>query len=300
MVSTFTGRARADHAIGSSATNPIAAIRRMTAARQVAATLCLGVLSFVVLATALSCFFAQDANAFPLWPKSKNQVKDQDKNQDADQNKDKSNDQRQGQNQLEDKSKDETKDQSKDQSKDQGKGRLPRRVEDLGIPPEPNADAASTAAATNAAIDAQINKLEAGQPSVPVDFVPSVNAGGSTNASGGVNDGVRVTVSQDPMAIYRKCGVNPVEERKIRALAQDFEGMQRVRLKLLMNLLADLRQYELQTDPDPKAVMAKQEEINKVTDQMVVERMKLLLSIRDVMTFDEKQRLVETLQRERR
>jgi hypothetical protein len=133
-------------------------------------------------------------------------------------------------------------------------------------------------------------------PNVPVDFVPNV----TTTSAGDHHGTAIVNASHDPMAIYRGSGVSPVEERKIRQLAQEFEGAQRVRAKLLSNLLEEMRELELNTDPDPKSVLAKQDEINKVSALMSNERIKLILNIREIMTFDEKQRLVETLQRQRR
>lgn len=134
---------------------------------------------------------------------------------------------------------------------------------------------------------AKSNDLKNGtvQILVPVDFSPGPGALGSGSTA------------TDPMAIYRDAGINLEKERKIRQLAGEFEGMQRVRLKLLSNLLDDMKQFELQTDPDPKAVMEKQNEINKLSATMANDRVKLLLEIRDVMSHDEKERLVESLQR---
>jgi hypothetical protein len=248
--------------------------------------------AIVLVSLGVSCL---EATAFPLWPKGKPQAKQQPDDDANDKANIKANEQAKSQANDKGKSKaqvkDQVKDQVKEQTSDQGSSPSKSAQEEQA---DDEAQAKEKAAADSAAIDAIINKLNSGQPSVPIDFVPTVGGGRAAN------DGGKATTSLDPMAIYRSCGVSPVEERKIRQLAQDFEGMQRVRLKLLITLMADLRSYELQTDPDPKAVMAKQDEINKVTDAMVVERMKLLLAIRDIMTFEEKQRLVETLQREKR
>ena len=143
---------------------------------------------------------------------------------------------------------------------------------------------------------------------VPVQFVPSardaiINAATGSGDIGNLNlsvEGARaVASSSDPMAIYRAAGVSLVEERKIRQLAQEFESMQRVRLKLLSNLLEEMRQFELQTEPDAKTVLAKQDEINKLSDLMATDRTKLILDIRDAMSHAEKQNLVETLQKAR-
>ncbi|MBU6454475.1 MAG: hypothetical protein KGS72_22085 [Cyanobacteria bacterium REEB67] len=136
---------------------------------------------------------------------------------------------------------------------------------------------------------------------VPVNFVPSIkikaNGGGGgqdQNSNGSLS---LLTSSQDPMILYRKAGISLAQERKLRQLAAEYESAQRVRLKLLDNLFAQMREYQFETEPDEKAVLAKQDEINKLSTLMANERIKLLLAIRDVMTHDEKIRLVEELER---
>ena len=136
---------------------------------------------------------------------------------------------------------------------------------------------------------------------VPVNFVPSIkvkaNGGGGghdQNSNGSLSV---LTSSQDPMTLYRKAGISSAEERKIRQLAAEYESAQRVRLKLLDNLFNQMREFQFETEPDEKAVLAKQDEINKLSTLMANERIKLLLAIRDVMTHDEKIRLVEELER---
>jgi hypothetical protein len=140
----------------------------------------------------------------------------------------------------------------------------------------------ATAAPANIEVPASIPRV-----AVPIEFVPP------SSTEGGANGGVR----QDPMAIYRSAGISVAEERKIRQLAQEFEGMQRVRLKLMANLLGELREFEFHEDPDAKAVLEKQAEINKLAALMANERVKLVLAIREALTFEEKQRLVELLEK---
>ncbi|CAN5391354.1 hypothetical protein BH11CYA1_BH11CYA1_17050 [soil metagenome] len=101
----------------------------------------------------------------------------------------------------------------------------------------------------------------------------------------------------DPLAVYREAGIDKDQEIKIRQLAKEFEDGQRVRLALMANLLKDMRNLQMQPDPNEKAALAKQDEINKVQSEMGTERVKLVLKIRSVLTFDEKQRLVENMRR---
>jgi Zn-dependent M16 (insulinase) family peptidase len=97
-----------------------------------------------------------------------------------------------------------------------------------------------------------------------------------------------------PLAIYRDAGIDKEQEKKIRQLAKEFEDGQRVRLALMANLLKDMRNLQMQPDPNEKTALAKQDEINKVQAEMGTERTKLVLKIRNVLDFEQKQRLIRT------
>lgn len=99
----------------------------------------------------------------------------------------------------------------------------------------------------------------------------------------------------DPLAIYREAGIDKEQEIKIRQLAKEFEDGQRVRLALMANLLKDMRNLQMQPDPNEKIALAKQDEINKVQAEMGTERTKLVLKIRNVLDFEQKQRLIENM-----
>lgn len=99
----------------------------------------------------------------------------------------------------------------------------------------------------------------------------------------------------DPMAIYRQAGVSQEQETRIRQLAKDFEDQARVKAKRMMGLIQEMHQLSLYTDPDEKAVLAKQEEINSVTGEMATDRIKLLLTIRKQLTPEQKQKLVSMM-----
>ncbi len=99
----------------------------------------------------------------------------------------------------------------------------------------------------------------------------------------------------DPLAIYREAGIDREQEKKIRQLAKEFEDGQRVRLALMANLLKDMRNLQMQPDPNEKTALAKQDEINKVQAEMGTERTKLVLKIRNVLDFEQKQRLVQNM-----
>jgi len=217
------------------------------------------------------------AYAFPLWPKGKDQPKEE----------------------KPDKAQEKQQAKSKDKSKDQPKAAAPAVRPAGGAGPEAPArpDAPARPRHTPPAIlkpgPNVFDPTEAVPQSiphvtVPFELVPPSDTSGNPRAG---------VISKDPMAIYRSAGVSTAGERKIRQLAQEFDGMQRVRLKLMANLLGELRDFEFQTDPDPKKVLDKQAEVNKLTALMANERVKLIIAIRDVMSHDEKVKLVELLQR---
>jgi len=99
----------------------------------------------------------------------------------------------------------------------------------------------------------------------------------------------------DPLAIYREAGIDKEQEKKIRQLAKEFEDGQRVRLALMANLLKDMRNLQMQPDPNEKTALAKQDEINKLQAEMGTERTKLVLKIRNILDFEQKQRLIENM-----
>lgn len=98
--------------------------------------------------------------------------------------------------------------------------------------------------------------------------------------------------ASDPMTIYRQAGVSQEQEMRIRQLAKEFEDQARVKAKRMMGLIQEMHQLSLELDPDEKAVLAKQDEINSVTAEMANDRIKLLLSIRKQLTEAQKQKLV--------
>lgn len=96
----------------------------------------------------------------------------------------------------------------------------------------------------------------------------------------------------DPIYIYKLAGIDSEQEGEIRKLVKDFESAQRVRIKVLINLVKDMRGLQLQPSPVEDEVLDKQDEINKVTSNTATERVKLMLKIRSILTPQQKQKLV--------
>jgi Spy/CpxP family protein refolding chaperone len=115
---------------------------------------------------------------------------------------------------------------------------------------------------------------------------------GAAFAQGGDGGGGQADPNQDPLALYRMSGINADQEEQIRKLAHEFEDAQRVRAKSLLALLAQIRVLSLQPDPPEDQLLLTQTEVNKVTGDMAIERQKLLLKVRKVLTPDQRKKLV--------
>ena len=103
--------------------------------------------------------------------------------------------------------------------------------------------------------------------------------------------------TKDPLAIYRLAGIDKQQEEKIRQLAKSFEDVNLVRLQGILNLQQEMRALSLKPDPDEQTIIAKQTEINKLQAQMSIERIQMLLKIRQLLQPEQKQRLVELMQK---
>lgn len=101
---------------------------------------------------------------------------------------------------------------------------------------------------------------------------------------------------RDPLGVYKEVGINAEQEAKIRQLSKEFEDASRVRDERVKNLMGEIFELSLQPAPDEATVLAKQDEMNKVQAEKATERVKLLLAIRNVLTAEQKQRLVTIIE----
>ncbi len=101
---------------------------------------------------------------------------------------------------------------------------------------------------------------------------------------------------QDPLAIYRAAGADEAQLKQIHEAAGQFDVSAQARAKQMIGLMQDMKQLSLQTDPDQSAVLAKQEEMNKVQNEQSNERIKLMLKIRTLLNPTQKQKLVQLMQ----
>lgn len=118
------------------------------------------------------------------------------------------------------------------------------------------------------------------------------SGGGTAFAQGGEGGGGQADPSQDPLALYKMAGINSDQEQQILKLAREFEDGQRVRAKSLLALVGQIRVLSLQPDPPEEQLLSTQADMNKLTGEMAIERQKLLLKVRKVLTPEQRKKLV--------
>ncbi len=102
--------------------------------------------------------------------------------------------------------------------------------------------------------------------------------------------------SSDPVAIYKEAGISAEQESAIRKLAQNYDQENAVKLESLAQMLQDLRDMAYQKTLNESGMLAKQEEINKLQSDMAMQRIKLVIKIRGLLTPAQNEKLVTALQ----
>lgn len=99
----------------------------------------------------------------------------------------------------------------------------------------------------------------------------------------------------DPVLIYREAGVNAEQESQIRRAAQDFEKPAKVRIERLSNLAKTLHDLSFEPELDENKILTLQEEMNQVQSGLNMDRIKLMLQIRRIMSLEQKQKFVQLM-----
>jgi Spy/CpxP family protein refolding chaperone len=102
-------------------------------------------------------------------------------------------------------------------------------------------------------------------------------------------------MQNDPLALYKRTGINQEQIDKINALTSEFQKLLTAKTQVLIGLMRDIRALSLQSDPDEKATLAKQGEINALNNEMADQRIKLMLNLRKVLSPEQRQKLVELM-----
>lgn len=104
---------------------------------------------------------------------------------------------------------------------------------------------------------------------------------------------------QDPFAIYVKAGIDPTQHAQITELATQVEQTNIGRSHEIMNLIKDIRVLSLQPDLDEKKILAAQSKINDLQGAMVLERLKLNMKVRKLLTPEQRMKLVAIIKEQR-
>ncbi len=102
-------------------------------------------------------------------------------------------------------------------------------------------------------------------------------------------------VKKDPVLIYREAGASGEQEAKIRQLAQEYEKEARVKVERLHNLNRQIKDLSFEPEIDEKKILAVQDEINESQNFLSTERIKLMLKIRNLLTPEQKTKLLELM-----
>ncbi len=104
---------------------------------------------------------------------------------------------------------------------------------------------------------------------------------------------------QDPFAIYVKAGIDPSQHAQITELATQMEQANIGRSLEIMDLIKDIRTLSLQPDLDEKKILAAQNKINDLQGAMVMDRLKLNMKVRKLLTPEQRVRLVSIIKVQR-
>lgn len=107
--------------------------------------------------------------------------------------------------------------------------------------------------------------------------------------------GEKASRQADPLAIYREAGATAEQETKIRQLAGDYEKSAKVRLQRIRNLSNQLKEESFVADLDEKKILGLQEEMNTLHTGLCLDRIKLLINIRQVLDSDQRAKLVQLM-----
>jgi len=99
----------------------------------------------------------------------------------------------------------------------------------------------------------------------------------------------------DPIAMYAEAGASPEQQSKIRGLAHEFEASAKVKQERAKNLMRKMQQFSLEPMPDEKTVVDTQTEINSILNDMAMARIKLMMQIRNLLTAEQRTKLVQML-----
>jgi hypothetical protein len=101
--------------------------------------------------------------------------------------------------------------------------------------------------------------------------------------------------SSDPIAIYKEAGVDPGQAKKILGLANAYESTQDKRAHELIAHLKHVRALSMSPSLDERSILETQMSINKLQNQMAMDKVHLLINIRRILNQTQRAKLVTLL-----
>ncbi len=109
-----------------------------------------------------------------------------------------------------------------------------------------------------------------------------------------------LTQTSDPISTYKEAGADAGQQQKIMTLANNYEKAQDEKAHELINELKHLKALSLSANLDEKTILQTQSGINKLQSEMAMDKMHLLINIRRILNQEQRNRLVEIMQRNAR
>lgn len=103
----------------------------------------------------------------------------------------------------------------------------------------------------------------------------------------------------DPLSLYVKAGIDASQHAQIMDMASQMEQANIGRANEILDLIKTIRALTLQPDLDEKKILATQNKINELHNAMEIERLKLNMKVRKILTPEQRMKLVSILKEER-
>lgn len=119
----------------------------------------------------------------------------------------------------------------------------------------------------------------------------TISASGKAWAEGANNSLPR----NDRLGMFRAAGINKEQEAQLMSLTKEYENALLPKTRDLITAMREMHSLSLQPDPDPKVVLAKQDDINKINGELSLDRVKFAMKMRAILTPEQKQKYVELM-----
>ena len=108
-----------------------------------------------------------------------------------------------------------------------------------------------------------------------------------------------VQAQADPLSVYVKAGIDGSQHAQITDLASQLEQTNISRSHEIMDLIKEIRTLSLQPDLDEKKILAAQSKINELQGAMAIDRLKLNMKVRKLLTPEQRTKLVSIIKEQR-